>query len=219
MKPTVALAVFTNCTNDILTAPTIHKTLRSYFNVLKPNHETVKIYCDPYPNEQYITDYLKDLKKTGFDVTITKSLSDGYRKALDLNADYLFMLEHDWLFIKERITHKLDEIIKIMERDNLWFMGFNRLMNDESLNDTKWQTYFHKRTHEYCLTDRVSNNPHVINRKYYLEHIAPLIDWTVKGAGYIEQRLQKNGHEVAIYGNFGLEPTLIHLDGRKGGKK
>lgn len=219
MKPTAGLAIFTNCTNDILKDPTIFKTLESYFDVLKPNHTTVQIFCDPAPNPRYLPKYLKRLQELGIGIKVTKGLADGYRQALDFDTDYVYMLEHDWQFLAENIHHTLDEIIAIMERDNLWYMNFNRLFNDDSINDTKWQTYMNPATDEYCLTDRVSNNPHIINRKYYLENIANRVDWKLRGAGRIEQVLQKNGLEVAEYGAYGSPPTIKHLNGRKGGKK
>jgi len=45
-----------------------------------------------------------------------------------------------------------------------------------------------------------------------------LVDWTIPGAGKIEQALEKK-FQIAVYGNYGLAPTIVHLDSRRGEKK
>lgn len=209
------LCLFTNCTNGILERPTILETYESWVASFgKP--ENITIYIDPSPNPKYLKKYLVFLNNNfNCDVVITNGLADGYRRALDTKDDYLFMLEHDWLF--EGVEHSLDYITGLMEYDKLWFMLFNKHFNDNSLDGTKWQSYF-KDNGQYCLTDRVSNNPHIINRAHYLKKIAPLVDWTQPGAGKIEQVLQKK-HEIAVYGGYGHAPTISHLNARREGKK
>lgn len=210
------LCIFTNCTNDCLSRPTITATYQSFLNTFGLA-DSLTVYYDPRPNEKDARDYLQALY-TWFgieNVVVTNGLAHGYRKALESPDDYLFMLEHDWIF--KNVSHKSNELIDIMKRDNLWFMLFNKHSNNEELNGTIWQSYF-KDNGEYCLTDRVSNNPHIINRKYYRDNIMHLVNWTIGGAGMIEQTLQKK-HDIAVYGKYGLEPTIKHINGRRGGKK
>lgn len=211
------LNLFTNCTDTCLSNPTIFKTLDSFKQTF--GEAEISIYLDPNPNRNLLQAYSELIYRTlGVKPTITSGLADGYMKSLLMGkSKYIFQLEHDWTF--QNITHSSNEIIEIMERDNLWFMLFNKHPNNGQLNGTKWQSYFTSTNRDYCLTDRISNNPHIINREYYLKNIAPKINWTAKGAGQIEQVLQKSGLECAVYGKYSLPPTVKHLNGRKGGLK
>lgn len=221
----IALAVFSNCTNTCLEEPTIYDTVYSLGVALKDAYQinSVRVFVDPNPNPDKYDEYVKKLKDYGFYVVKTKSLADGWVKAMDAaefeGAEFLFMVEHDWLFDPDNINHTLADITFRMKKDDLSVMLFNKHKNDEALNGTKWQSYFKpvpKRF--YCLTDRFSNNPHILNIQKFRDKFFNMVDWDVPGAGQIEQALQKNV-EIAVYGNYGNGPAIKHLDGRKGGKK
>jgi hypothetical protein len=221
MSNSVSLAVFTNCTDTCLTEPTIYDTLASLIQAFRDqNFKTLTVYCDPHPNPKLYKDYVKKLESYGFYVVKTKSLSDGWKQAIEgCKEDYLFLCEHDWLFLASEINHKLFKIIRMMNKNKLWYMRFNKRDNIDDDKLAKWQSYFKQGGKGYCLTDNISNNPHIINVAYYKEHILTLVDWSKKGAGMIEQSLQKSGLEGAVYGDYGKLPTIKHLDGRKGGLK
>ena len=210
------LAVMSNATNDCLTNPTIYDTIQSWKDTFG-EPENIAIYLDPNPNPQLLDEYVQQIKdRTGIDPIITKSLSDGYRRALDENYEFIFYLEHDWQL--QGIHHSLGDILGTMKTDKRWFMLFNQHRNIDDPRLAKWQSYLKPHNRNYCLTDRISNNPHIIWREMYRSKCLHLVDWTVKGAGLIEQVLEKK-FEVAVYGEYDKEPTIVHTDGRKKGAK
>jgi len=210
------LAVMSNCTNDCLTNPTIYDTIQSWKDTFG-EPENIAIYLDPNPNPQLLGEYVQQIKdRTGINPIVTESLSDGYRRALDENYEFIFYLEHDWRL--QGIHHSLGDILGMMKTDKRWFMLFNQHRNIDDPRLAKWQSYLKPHNRNYCLTDRISNNPHIIWREMYRSKCLHLVDWTVKGAGLIEQVLEKK-FEVAVYGEYDKEPTIVHTDGRKKGAK
>lgn len=221
----IALAVFSNCTDTCLEEPTIYDTMFSLGLAFKDaaDIKSVRVYVDPNPNPKLYKKYVKKLEEYGFYVVKTKGLADGWIKAMDEavaeGSEYVFMVEHDWFFNSENISHSLADITFRMKKDDLGVMLFNKHKNDEALNGSKWQTYFKPVPKKfYCLTDRFSNNPNILNVEYFKKNFADKVDWSVAGAGKIEQSLEKKV-EIAVYGIYGNEAAIVHLDGRKGGKK
>lgn len=217
----LTVAVFSNCTDTCLKDPTIYDTVMSLGVTFHDSNaiDSMTVYVDPNPNPKLYRKYAGRLRELGFYVVKTKGLADGWKKALDsAKTDYIFMLEHDWVFDKDVVQHTLKDILYRMKRDRLWCMLFNKHPNDISLNNTKWQSYFEPTKSFYCLTDRFSNNPHILDVKRFKEEQMHKIDWTAPGAGQIEQVLQRKV-DIAVYGRYGDQPAIIHIDGRKGGKK
>lgn len=212
------LNLFTNCHLKCTTEPTIFETYESYVKTFgKPKRLT--IYCDPNPHAELYEEYSKQIEDYfGQPPVKTKGLADGYKHSLD-NADteYLFQLEADWKF--QNIRHSLLQIIREQKKDMKMMMLFNQHKNTHHSWLSKWQSYFKQsRNPMYCLSDRVSNNPHIIEVEAYRREAMHLVDWTIPGAGMIEQVLEKK-FQIAIYGAYGLAPTIVHLDSRKGEKK
>lgn len=215
----IMLAIMSNCTNDVLERPTIFETYRSYVDTFG-EPEAVNIYIDPNPNPQFYREYLNLLMIFFVNKNVkfieTTSLSNGYREALNTEHDYIFFVEHDWIF--QNVSHNLNQIVNTMQDDDLWFMLFNQHRNVDNPRLAQWQSYLRPKSKMYCESDRISNNPHIIHRETYKELAMPLVDWTVKGAGLIEQVLEKK-FNVAIYGAYDLPPTIVHIDGRRNGLK
>lgn len=210
------LAIMTNATNTCLTDPTIFNTINSWKQYFG-EPENIEIFLDPNPNPHLLDEYRQSIvDKLGIEPIITTSLSDGYRQALEMNYEFIFYVEHDWLF--EGVKHSVGDILGMMKTDRRWFMLFNQHKNIDMPELARWQSYLKPHNNNYCLTDRISNNPHIIWRDMYRSKAMHLVDWTVPGAGMIEQVLEKK-FEVAVYGEYGKEPTIIHTDGRKGGRK
>lgn len=206
------LALMTNCTNACLSDPTIFDTLDSW-KATFGEPENLEIFLDSNPNPQHLSKYRDSIiQRIGKEPIVTTSLSDGYKQALDMNYEFIFYVEHDWRF--QNITHSVGDILGMMKTDKRWFMLFNQHKNIDMPELAKWQTYLKPYNNNYCLSDRVSNNPHIIWRDVYRSQAMPLVDWTVAGAGYIEQALEKK-FEVAVYGTYRKSPTIIHTDGRR----
>lgn len=210
------LAVMTNATNGCIADPTIYDTIDSWTATFgKP--EAMEIFLDSNPNPQLADEYARNIKRAyNIEPIRTESLSDGYRRALDMNYEFIYYLEHDWRI--QGVTHSLGDILGWMKTDNQWFMLFNQHKNIDMPELEKWQSYLKPHNSYYSLTDRISNNPHIIWREMYRSKAMHLVDWTVRGAGMIEQVLEKK-FEVAVYGEYGKEPTIVHTDGRNGGAK
>lgn len=211
------LNIFTNCTNEILTRPTIYDTYESYVKTFgKP--ESFTIYCDPNPNPQSLQEYLKRLREYfNVEPVVTKGLADGWVKSIqNAPTSHIFQLEADWNF--QNIDHSIEYIMQMMQKNGLFYMRFNQHMNQDYRWLRKWQTRLIGKK-GYCLSDNLSNNPHILEVDYYKRHLLHLIDPEVPGAGLIEQNLEKIGHWGAVYGNYGHPPTILHTDGRGKGKK
>ena len=215
----ITLCLFTNCHKGCLIEPTIFRTLRSFKKTFG-EPEKLEIYCDPNPNPKDYDEYAREIEKqTGIKPIKTTGLDNGWIMALNnATTKYLFMLEGDWQFYPDSIHHSLDGIKKMMSDNKLWFLLFNKHRNDKELNGTKWQTYFDETDKDYCLSDRFSNNPNILEVDYFKKNIVPMVNWTIGGAGRIEESLQKKVH-IAVYGKLGNERTIKHLNGRRGGKK
>lgn len=221
------LNIFTNCTNSAPSTDTIKRTYESFVQTFG-EPQSLFIYLDPHPNRDAYNQYLANLIKI-FPYAIirtTKGLADGYIHSLkDSNQEYIFQLEHDWVFNTHLIPHSFAEITEVMSAENICYMRFNRFKNEWTQREAKWQSFVREKHSDlgtgmsYCETDNLSNNPHIINRKYYLEHFAMLINPDIPGAGRIEEVLTRKGYVGGLYGGLGYAPTIIHTDGRKGGAK
>jgi len=158
--------------------------------------------------------YFEELKKYFPAVYKTSSLSDGYVKSIkNSDAEYLFQLEGDWLFNKDKIRHSLEEIITAMASHELYHMRFNKRANIIS----GWDIGLKERIAGnviYCETSVLSNNPHIIHRKTYIKKCLPLIE-IKPGSKGIEENLTHVGLTGGIYGGISYPATVKHQDGRR----
>lgn len=207
------LHIFTNSTVNAPSTEIIYQTYESFLRIFKKDLSPT-VWCDPKPNIDAAFHYITDLKKNFPVVRLSQSLSDGYIKAIRKSeADYLFMLEHDWEFLSS-ITHSLDEIISHMHEYDLWHLRFNKRKNTPVRSD-KWLEEKGDDDFKYCVTPSVSNNPHIIDRVKYQEIALPLIK-KAKGSKGIEHNLLNiEGMTAAIYGPQDYPMTIRHLNGRK----
>jgi len=194
-------------TNYIKKDPTIFETYNSFVEMFGYCNLTVWAHLDVKSDQEY----LNKLETAFNDVRISRSLSWGYVNAIkNSEADFMFMLEHDWLFL-DNIDHSIETILNQMELDNLCHLRFNKNNNVKNLHDYQLTEikgdYF-----SYCLTPEVSNNPHVINRKLYLEQAFDFIK-IKKGSRGIEETLKEKNVSSAIYGPLNYKSTILHLDG------
>lgn len=216
MRANIRLNIFTNCTDSVLFEPTILKTYDSFIETFGVP-EKLDIYLDPHPNkgalDSYIT-YIRDVFNV--EPIITSGLADGYRRCLDSEDELQFMLEHDWTF--KSVEHSLEQITDLIKENALFYLRFNKFKNEDYDWLRKWQTELIPGK-GFCYTDNLSNNPHIIKTSYYKRYLLYSVDWSLPGAGQIEQVLAKSGHWGAVYGNYGHEATVEHIDGRRGGRK
>jgi hypothetical protein len=215
MTESVELHIFTNSTirasSDLIDV--IKKTYTSFQEVFKVNLKPI-VWCDPNPNIEASANYINELKKIFPDVRVSKSLIDGYLQAVtSSNSDYLFMLEHDWRILPT-ITIPLDVIISEMKENELWYLIFHKFNNFDKFHPNKRLEERHGRRMSFCLTNRVSNNPHIIYRKKYLEQALTYINVNALGSNGLEAELTKSPLTAAFYGSLSQAATVKHLNGR-----
>lgn len=211
MSHDIQLHIFTNAVDSVPDLTLVEQTYSSFCDTFGSDFATT-VWCDPHPNVDRGSAYLDNLRKRFDQVHETISLSDGYVKAvLSSTADYLFMLEHDWQFLST-IKHSLDQISEVMREENLLHFRFNKRSNQAKKSDINLRMVEHP-VLPYCLTDFLSNNPHMIDRSRYIKEALPLITVREKSFG-IEKNLSQGTLTGAIYGPPGYPATIAHLDGK-----
>jgi len=208
----IELNIFTNSGFSSPSTEFIEKTFDS-FETTFDYTGSVKVWCDPNPNLISSDQYIDNLEKLFKNVSITSSLSDGYIQAVkQSDADFLFMLEHDWTF-NRNIKHSLEEICTLMEKEELMHLRFNKRKNKAVRSDTSLLE--RKAFIPYCITPFISNNPHIIHRQTYIELALNNVK-NEPGSKGIEYWISQNPNiSGAIYGGLAYPNTVYHIDGRK----
>ncbi len=212
----IELHLFTNCTKFTPSTRMIRDTYNSFKKTFG-NIPVAFVWCDPKPYVAKYKAYVRNLLKNFSKVVQTVSLSDGYIKAIkNSKADYLFMLEHDWIFQTELINNSLNEILEIMNTYEIYHLRFNKRQNIV----TKWDRFLQEQKcgdFVYCRTPILSNNPHIIHRKTYLDFIKKGMIRVMLGSDGVEEIISKfHGTWGAIYGGLDYPATVQHIDGRRG---
>lgn len=217
------LHMFSNSTVNAPDIQLLIDTYKSFSQVFNVNLVPT-IWIDSNPNITAADEFIENVTNRFVDSTIhrTESLADGYIKSIKgSTSDYMFMLEHDWVFCNN-IKHSLDEIIQLMEIDNIIHFRFNKRANEKRGHDKclleKTSLVNGKQT-SYCVTKLLSNNPHIINRKLYLDTAFQYISNDTGTRGIEHNLIFNNRSDIniwgAIYGNKGYKQTIRHLDGRE----
>lgn len=211
MRNDIQLHIFTNATVSAPDTTLIQQTYGSFVAKFGADIET-QVWCDRHPNVLAANQYLNNLRLCFDKVHETTGLSDGYTRAVrESKAEYLFMLEHDWLLL-DTITHELIEIIQVMKEHRLLHLRFNKRRNAGRKCDVGLLEVEHK-SMPYCTTNFLSNNPHIIDRQQYLDRAIQFITIREKSFG-IEKNLTRGGFQGAIYGPINHPATVEHLDGK-----
>jgi hypothetical protein len=211
---TIELHVFTNSTVNAPSTNIIQKTTSSLEEMFKKKLTTT-VWCDPNPNTAQSSQYISELKNIYPTVEISNGLADGYLQAVKSSeSDYLFMVEHDWLFLPS-ITNTLDEIIVDMEINNLWYLLFNKFHNFAPSHHAPVGDFVRGQHIDFYPTARISNNPHIINKNFYIENAIGYIKPERGGALGIEQELTASPLVGSVYGSQNTTATVYHIDGRK----
>lgn len=214
----IKLHIFTNATESAPATDIIEKTYHSFTDCFGIIDYT--IWCDKKPNIKKGDLYFRRLKNIFHDVRLCSSLSDGYIRAVkeSSNYDFLFMLEHDWIFKKDMIRHGLNHIMEVMSDLNLIHMRFNKRKNIVKLWD-KWlkENYGIPASWDnlyFCETPVLSNNPHIINRELWIKKCLPYVQIKPGSKGIEENLTARKDLTGAIYGPLNYGACVEHLDGR-----
>jgi hypothetical protein len=206
----ISLNLFANCSKE---APDIDIIATTYDSFIETFGEIpFRIYLDPNPYINKLDAYKKNIEfHFDFSPIITKGLADGYLHSIKTCKEpYLFQLEYDWLF--KDIKHSLDEIIEQMKVDSLYHFRFAKHTIDKTNYINKWCSFAEEKDGKvpYILNDNLTNNPHIIDREYYLKNMIDKIKPKGKSHG-IEEELTTKGYVSGCYGRFGDKPTIEHL--------
>ncbi len=212
MKNNLELHIFTNSTDLSPSIKLIKDTYDSFIQCFKIEIDPI-IWLDPKPNVTEAEKYKKKLLKIFKHLNYSESLSDGYIKAVNSSkANFLFMLEHDWLF--SEIPNSLNEILEIMQEDEIMHLRFNQRANMVEKSD-KYLIEKKSRLFKYCQTPSLSNNPHIINRKLYKKNALPFLKAGIGSSG-IEGVLNGiENLEGSIYGGVNNPKVIFHTNGRR----
>ena len=213
----ISLNIFTNCTLSAPRTDIIERTYQSFIDTFGADYP-VTVYCDPHPNYKQGKYYIEALEKLFPVVIKTDSLSDGYIKAVNnTDAEFCVMLEHDWQFNKPLIKHSLEQICEIMQKNNIYHLRFNKRQNIKAGWDTQF-TPTDVNGFKCCISNNMSNNPHIIDRKKYINEMIKYLK-ILPGSKGIEEELNKTEKYFSyIYGPENYPATVTHLDGRRDDK-
>lgn len=209
----ISLNLFTNSTLSAPKTDIIRRTYDSFCETFGREYP-VTVYCDSHPNFKMFKFYFEELKKYFPTVYKTSSLSDGYVKSINnADAEYLFQLEGDWVFNKDKIRHSLEEICDVMTAFGIYHFRFNKRQNiisgwDIGLKECNFDSF------KFCTTSVLSNNPHLIHVERYREKCLPLIE-IKPGSKGIEENLTHVGLVGGIYGGRDYPACVKHIDGRR----
>jgi hypothetical protein len=209
----ISLNIFTNSTKSAPSTATIMATYGSFLETF--GDYPVSVYIDSHPNVDASVEYACRLMQIFRNVYSVDSLSHGYTRAIrESDADYLFMLEHDWTFNRRLVKHGLQEICDIMRSEGLYHFRFNKRSNSVAV----WDKRMDERSARgliWCESNNLSNNPHIIDRRKYVEDLIQYIT-IMPGSKGIEEQLNAVGGLIScVYGAAGYPATIAHLDGRR----
>tara|TARA_Y100000389_G_scaffold31303_1_gene26511 strand:+ start:2418 stop:3095 length:678 start_codon:yes stop_codon:yes gene_type:complete len=211
----IELHLFTNAVHFSPDVEMIETTFKSFIDTFKCSI-TTHVWFDPKPKKEAADQYHLNLEKIFDNVTRTTGLADGFVKAITTSkSEFMFILEHDWKFYSEHIHHSLEEICSVMRQDNLLQMRFNKRKTelkgwDHTLDEKKRDNI------KYCITPSVSNNPHILNTKKYVNEAIQYIKIPKNGTSVgIEEVLSAEIQHLygSIYGPLNHPATVYHTDG------
>jgi hypothetical protein len=214
----ISLHIFTNCTDLTPSTDLIRQTYKSYTAAFGTITNTT-VWVDPNPRINKFNKYANNLHEIFSEINRCNSLSDGYVKAiLSSREDHCFMVEHDWKFLSGNIKHTLPELIRAMQDGKIYHLRFNKRANVIKPKFDRYLTEFTVNGIPFCKTPWLSNNPHILNRRKYLDFIAKGYIQIRSGSQGIEQIIgRKPDTWGAIYGGLNYPGCITHLDGK--GKK
>jgi len=202
------LHIFTNCTNVIRETNYIVQSYESFcssFGEIIPT-----IWLDPNPNTKE-SEWYKNFLQDSFpnsQINDVSSLSDGYIQMVDNSkSDFIFVLEHDWKFLKENINHSLSDLCDIIKTNNISHLRLQRLHNASLMdgvdiidNNPLFQT-----------VKMAYNNPHIVYVPEYRKTARKYICVDAGSMGIEDRLSHRDDCKFAVYG---ILPMVEHLDGR-----
>lgn len=152
-------------------------------------------------------------------------------------ADFFFLLEHDWVFLRSRISHSMHDLVEELARGYVESIRFNKRMNVARGTDSPCLIPSRYATLPLLWSGGYSNNPHLVTKKLYMQwfgkercaQAGTKSGWkwevslrlTCKPNGFALQncgRLNSSPFPLCptfVYGNLEMAPACLHFDGRR----
>lgn len=202
------LHIFTNCTDVIRETNYIVQSYNSFCNTFDKIIPT--IWLDSNPNTKE-SEWYKNFLHVSFpnsQINDVTSLSDGYIKMIDNSqSDFIFVLEHDWKFLKENINHSLSDLCDIIETNNISHLRFQRLHNASLMNGVD----IIDNNPMFQTVKMAYNNPHIVYVPEYRKTARKYICIDAGSMGIEDRLSHRDDCKFAVYGTL---PMVEHLDGR-----
>ena len=221
--PIVNLNVFTNVASETASHCLVPEAVTSFFSCFsRPliNFDVViRIYIDPKPYRQNFDAWVGIIRERlaglHFEIVATDGLISGFWKSVEMSeGQHAIQLEHDFIFLKDRIPHGLDELINEMKARDINFIRFNKRRNVRVGYDLFLEGD-DRGSIPLCRINGRSNNPQIIEVAYY-RRLLGLVD-TVPGMLELglEGGLCRYAGGGYVYGAPGWPKSVQHLDGRR----
>ena len=216
---TVNLNVFTNVASndprDCLAPEAVTSFFRCFGERLGDTRVITRIFIDPKPHRDNYQRWLgairAGLPNRYFEIVETEGLIDGFWRSVEMSeSPYAIQLEHDFVFLKNRIEHSIPELLEEMQRLDINFLRFNKRRNLRVGYDFFLERDSRARIPLSRISGR-SNNPHIIHLPYYRMLKREIADVYESG---LEGGLCRRAGGGYMYGAPGWPKTVQHLDGR-----
>jgi hypothetical protein len=216
---TVNLNVFTNVTSldtrDCLVPEAVKSFFHCFGDEINRSQVITRIFIDPKPHRQNFEAWVAaigaGLPDHPFEIVQTDGLVDGFWRSVHMSeGEYAMQLEHDFVFLRERIPHSWPQLTQEMQRSHLNFIRFNKRRNVQAGYDFFMERDEFAEVPLSRISGR-SNNPHIIHVPFYRDLYRDVPDITVLGLEGGLCRRAGGGH---MYGAPGWPRSVQHLDGR-----
>ena len=218
----ITLNVFSNVASADARDCLVAEAIRSYFTCFDggrgAQQTTIRVFLDPKPFRANHAAWIEAIRQgtPGLEVEIiaTRGLIDSFVKSVEMTTTpYAVQLEHDFVFLRDRIPHGLPEMVEEMRAHRFNYIRFNKRRNIRQGYDLFLEPVEGTKV-PLCRINGRSNNPQIIDIGYYLSEVVPLLKRPDGDRIGLEGGLCRYMGGGQLYGPLGWPKTVQHLDGR-----
>ena len=221
--PIVNLNVFTNVASRTASHCLAPEAIQSFFTCFsRPEigfEIVARVFIDPKPYrdnyDAWIGSIRERLPHLNFEIIQTDGLVSGFWKSIEMSEGrHAVQLEHDFVFLKDRILHGLGALIAEMDEREINFIRFNKRRNVK----VGYDLFLEGEDAGTIPLSRIngrSNNPQIIDVAYYRKLLAQLDTVPMMRELGLEGGLGRYAGGGYVYGAPGWPKSVQHLDGRR----
>ena len=221
--PVVNLNVFTNVASRTASHCLVPEAVKSFFTCFshpKIDFEIVaRVFIDPKPHRDIFDAWVNTIREglpgLKFEIVQTDGLISGFWKSIEMSEGRkAVQLEHDFVFLKQRIPHDLATLIAEMDAREINFIRFNKRRNVQVGYDLFLEGDGDGHI-PLCRINGRSNNPQIIDVAYYRQLLQQAEAVPLMREMGLEGGLCRYAGGGYVYGEPGWPKTVQHLDGRR----